>query len=428
MADTFYIPESSHTYTSDEILRTAIEAGIIILKNGGETYRSEEIMYSAATLLGAENVSAFVTPTVVMLTCTDKNGKSCVHFKRIINRTINLGKIAKTEEAVKRFSSGNKKPDLRAVHRIFRRIDNAPTYSKSSVVAATALGSFCFSLLFGGTLKEASAAFIIGMIMRILLFSVVPLKLSDFMLSIFGGFLISIMSGAAAYWNLIPSIGNVSISVLMTLVPGLILVNAIRDIIAGDLVAGAAKLLEAFLIAAALSIGAAFGLFPFPPEEVSYVSAIKTWNSLGPAFLCAFFATASFSYFFYLTINDIVPASFLSAAGWTIYLILRLDINLDTTTAFMAGAFCVGTLSEILAALLKKPATLFIIPSIIPFVPGGGIYETMLYSIWGNMDLAAVTGFKTLTAAGAIAAGVALASSLSHAGGRIKKLCREKKR
>ena len=76
--------------------------------------------------------------------------------------------------------------------------------------------------------------------------------------------------------------------------------------------------------------------------------------------------------------------------------------------------------AEICASILKKPATIFIIPGIIPFVPGGGIYETMLYSLWGNMELAAVTGFRTLTAAGAIAAGIALVSAFYHMGRKIR--------
>lgn len=42
----------------------------------------------------------------------------------------------------------------------------------------------------------------------------------------------------------------------MLLVPGLATVNAIRDTIAGDLVAGIARLTDAVITAAALAIGA----------------------------------------------------------------------------------------------------------------------------------------------------------------------------
>jgi uncharacterized membrane protein YjjB (DUF3815 family) len=51
------------------------------------------------------------------------------------------------------------------------------------------------------------------------------------------------------------------------------------------------------------------------------------------------------------------------------------------------------------------------VPGIIPLVPGGGMYETMLYSVWGNRAAASAAGFSTLSAAFAIAVALALVSS-----------------
>ena len=50
---------------------------------------------------------------------------------------------------------------------------------------------------------------------------------------------------------------------LMQVVPGLAIVNAIRDLISGDLMSGTARLVEAFMIAAGLSIGSIFGVLVF---------------------------------------------------------------------------------------------------------------------------------------------------------------------
>ncbi len=44
----------------------------------------------------------------------------------------------------------------------------------------------------------------------------------------------------------------------MLLVPGLVITNAIRDTIAGDLLSGLSRTLEAIMIAGAIAIGAAF--------------------------------------------------------------------------------------------------------------------------------------------------------------------------
>ena len=52
----------------------------------------------------------------------------------------------------------------------------------------------------------------------------------------------------------------IMIGVLMQVVPGLALVNSIRDIMSGDLMSGTARLVDALVTAASLSIGAAAGV------------------------------------------------------------------------------------------------------------------------------------------------------------------------
>jgi uncharacterized membrane protein YjjP (DUF1212 family) len=399
-------------HSADEILDIALESGRMILENGGETYRTEETMISIASSLGAETASAFVTPTVVMLTCLDAESNSRTRIHRVQTRTINLGKIARLNALSRRLVSRGKRSNLSQVDAILKRIDGGPLHHPLGVIGATAIASFCFSLLFRGSLAEASLSFVIGAAMRAVLFWVAPFGLSSFIVTVIGGLVISLMSGTAVATGLAASTGNISISVLMSLVPGVAIVNAIRDIIAGDLVAGSARLLDAFVIAAALSLGAAFGLIIFPAAP-GYASAVLTWNSFGPAFFLSFFATAAFAYFFYINRYDIFWASLFGAIGWLVYIASGEQL-MSNTAACMTGALCVGLLSEIAAFIFRKPATVYIIPGIIPLVPGGGMYETMLYSVLGNMDVASVIGFRTFSAAAAIAVAIAIASSLAR--------------
>ncbi len=409
--------------TCDEILDIAVKAGMLVLQNGGETYRTEETMLSVATSLGADSASAFVTPTVVMLTCIDGVGKSHTRIQRINERSINLGKISRVNELSRRLlasGKGSSGPSrtLAQTESILSRISASGLHHPAGVVLATAFASLCFSLMFRGSFREAVAAFAIGAAMRLSLYLISPLGLSGFFVSVLGGFVISALSGLAVLSGFVGSSGNVSIAVLMSLVPGLAIVNAIRDIIAGDLVAGSARLMEAFVVAAALSLGAAFGLMPFPANH-TYVSAILTLNSPIPAFVLAFFATASFAYFFHINRYDIFWSSLAGAAGWLIYLALSLYVG-NQSAGYMAGALAVGLLAELFAVLFRKPATVFIVPGIIPLVPGGGMYETMLMAVLGKMDEVARVGFATLTAACAIAVGIALASSFARLVNRIR--------
>lgn len=396
----------------DGVLDVALESGILVLQSGGETYRTEETMIALAESLGAKDASAFVTPTVAILTCLDAAGGSHTRIQRILSRTINLGTIARVNDLSRRVVNRSPRNDLSLVRSVLRRIRGVPERPSWGVMAATALAGFFFSLMFKGSLAEALTAALVGALMRMTLFALAPLALSSFIVSALGGAVVSLLSGLSVAAGLVGSGGNVSISVLMSLVPGLAIVNAIRDIIAGDLVAGSARLLEAFVIASALSLGAAAGLYVFPvPGTYAPVQVFDTIPLA--AFLFAALATGSFAYFFHISKYDIAWTSLAGGLGWVTYLLVQQHAG-NSGMAYLAGALCVGLASEILAAVFKKPATVYIVPGIIPFVPGGGMYETMLYSVLGFMDSAAVTGFRTLSAAASIAVGIALASSAAR--------------
>ena len=242
------------------ILDVSIRAGCIILQNGGETYRAEETMVHIAKSLGAVNSSCFVTPTVVMLTCIDSKGKTYTQIQRINERTINLGKIAQANEVSRKLAIKKTSMSIHVIDKRLKTISELPNRSAILVILSTAIASFFFSLLFFGTLQEALCAFFVGAMMRCMLIVLQPLGLTSFLVSVIGSTIITLLSGLIVAFGFVASSGNISISCLMSLVPGLAIVNAIRDSIAGDLVAGSARTLEAFIIAAALSIGTVFGL------------------------------------------------------------------------------------------------------------------------------------------------------------------------
>ena len=55
-------------------------------------------------------------------------------------------------------------------------------------------------------------------------------------------------------------VDQIIIGALMALVPGIALTNAMRDIMAGDMVSGISKAAEALLIGAAIALGTALSL------------------------------------------------------------------------------------------------------------------------------------------------------------------------
>jgi uncharacterized membrane protein YjjB (DUF3815 family) len=129
--------------------------------------------------------------------------------------------------------------------------------------------------------------------------------------------------------------------------------------------------------------------------------------------LWAGLATAGFGAMFNLRSRDLPLAAAGGALGWAV------AAPLQAATGSQAIAYCVvsiaiGAWSELVAAFRKRPASVYIACGIIPLVPGGGMYYTMLAYVRGDNWNGLSTGLGTLLAAGAIAAGLAISGAVSR--------------
>lgn len=130
-------------------------------------------------------------------------------------------------------------------------------------------------------------------------------------------------------------------------------------------------------------------------------------------FLYSFIATIGFSVFLRAPKKALIASGFSGALGWTLYYFL-VSITANNISSNFAAALSVTLISEIFAKKLKQPAIIFIIPGIIPLVPGLGMYNTMLFLVQSNFDEAISKGVDVLFVGGAIALGVLIITSLSR--------------
>ena len=128
-------------------------------------------------------------------------------------------------------------------------------------------------------------------------------------------------------------------------------------------------------------------------------------------FLFSLFATIGFAIFLNSPKSILIHSGIIGGIGWTLYVFL-IENSFSPISANFIAAALVSMFSEILARKLKHPAISFVIPGIIPLVPGLSLYNTMLFLVQNNYDSAISTGATTLFVSGAIALGVLVVSSL----------------
>jgi uncharacterized membrane protein YjjP (DUF1212 family) len=237
----------------NKIGHIAVEAGRIILENGGETYRVEDTIIRICAAFGVRHADSFVTPTGIMMSVIDKNGMTISIIKRIRTRTVNLEKICKVNELSRNIHKFIHSEEEMLKH--LKEIDATPRYNYKETIFFAALAAGFFTLLFGGQFRDFLLALIIGALIKSTSVYLNSFSINDFFINIVGGAMAALL---ALTFNQLGFVGNFDkliIGSIMLLVPGLAITNAIRDTIAGDLVAGLTRATEAFLVAIGIAVG-----------------------------------------------------------------------------------------------------------------------------------------------------------------------------
>lgn len=231
-------------------------AGKIMLQAGAETYRVEDTMSRMGLAFTKSLTHSFVTPTAIIFSIEGSNSSKMV---RITERTTDLHKVMLVNQISREISNGDL--SLAAAQKKLKEIEEKQfTFPVWLQVLAAAITSVCFLIMFGGSWWDASPAFITGGVGYSVLIYIDRLIRIRF----FAEFLASLMIGFIAFLFIWSGFGveldNIIIGSVMPLVPGLLITNAIRDLMAGHLVSGLSKGAEAFLTAFAVGTGIAIVL------------------------------------------------------------------------------------------------------------------------------------------------------------------------
>lgn len=115
--------------------------------------------------------------------------------------------------------------------------------------------------------------------------------------------------------------------------------------------------------------------------------------------------TLGFSVLFNVRGAKLFWATLGGGLSWGVYLILAPWFPSEMLRYFLAAAL-VAVYAEILARVLKTPTATFLIPSMIPCIPGGSLYETMRYALNRQWSACLSQAVYTLSLALGLALGI----------------------
>lgn len=127
----------------------------------------------------------------------------------------------------------------------------------------------------------------------------------------------------------------------------------------------------------------------------------------------AFIACFCFGILFHVNKEHLVFAALGGALGYASYELL-LFLGMAHSGSLFLATCSFAMYSEVMARIRKTTVTTFSIVALIPFVPGGGMYLTMLAVVNDQLFKAIELGVSTIADACILALGIIVVATLSR--------------
>ena len=401
--------ETKETFTSEDVLEVASEAGHILLENGAEISRVEDTMERISSHYGVHTGHFFVLSNGIFTT-SSSNKYANVEFIPI--RGIQLSKVVEVNRLSYRIAAD--KVSLTQARAELDAIRDEPMKPAWEQIVGSAFGAAGFCAVFGGGFMDCAAAFVVGALLYLFLLFVSSRYLSKIVGGICNSLVATLLCLASYRLGFGSSLSNIIIGAIMPLIPGVPFVNGVRDLADSDYIAGTTRLTDAMLgfFCIALGVGTSFvldGSIFQGMIELKGVTVNAETAGLGWQTLAAFIGTFAFAILFGVPRPQYATCGIIGASGGAAFLIMTRAGIAGTMVSITFSTVLICLMSRMVAVWDKCPSTVYLLCGIFPLVPGAGIFWFTYYLVAEKFRLSMTTGFNAGMAAIAIVLGIILA-------------------
>jgi len=240
-----------------ELLKCAIDIGEQMLICGAEVHRVEDSISRMCRAFGAERIDVFIITSSMVVTLYTREGESYTQTRRINGTGTDIEKLHQLNQLSRKICQ--EKMSAEAIQKELAQCESSRPYPFWAVSVCYALIACAFTAFFGGTGREIFVSPFVGFVTSFVTRISERVETNKILEKFICSFLVTVCAFLFMKTGCISSVDKVIIGNIMTLIPGIGLTNAIRDLFVGDSIAGLLRSVEAGLNA--LAIGAGYFLF-----------------------------------------------------------------------------------------------------------------------------------------------------------------------
>ena len=351
-------------HAANDVAHVTLRLGRLMLVNGADTARVQAGVATLAQRLGYQ-VQLLVYAEGLLLTLEDEHSFRTKLSHAIPGITVNMGALAALDDVIWETATA---PDIEAIDRQLDMVEHAGNrYPHWLVAIGMGVTAASLARLFGGAWPVVGVSVLVGIVslllrQRLAASSVNPIATAA---------LVALASGlvGALAMKAVPDASPTLCLVAagMILVPGLPLINGVRETLGGHVGAGLARL----MVGAITVMAIAFGLFLAASlaGDTLPVDSGPALLPVGEDLLYSALAAIGFALLFNVPPKAAWACMLCAMTGHGLRTGLgHMDLNL--VAGSLVGAFAAGLLARRLAQHFKIPVITFAFPGVVAMIPG----------------------------------------------------------
>ena len=237
----------------------AMDIGEQMLISGAEVHRVEDSVSRICYAFGAKRVDVFIITSSIVVTVQTADGETHTQTRRVVSSSINFEKLHLLNQLSREICENSL--GEQEIKEKLKLAINCKKYPLWLEFVCYAVIAGVFTLFFGGGIIEAVLSFFVGAVAGISGYLCSKAISNKIFVKFFSSVIITALAFISVKLGWISSVDKLIISNIMTLIPGIGLTNALRDLFTGDSIAGLLRSIEAVLFALAIAAGYFFVVF-----------------------------------------------------------------------------------------------------------------------------------------------------------------------
>lgn len=396
---------------SELVLEFCIELGRRMIVSGANLERVQLALEKICSAYGFADTSLFLLSNNISLSVMDEEGAYTYRQCAIPPAGIHLDRLRALNNLS--YQVTKERPEPKKLRKMLLEASDVRERPDWHILLGQVFALSCLCLIFGGNAQEVFSVVLVVVAMHYFMIVAEKPGLNRLVTNALIMFFATVAAILVMQAGISDNAPVIMITLAMLVIPGIPLVNSVRNLLCGNEMNGIFQLAKVFIETMALAMGIFLALLLFGLNDEMKNAIVVTRSN--PVFLVivSFLASAAFGVVFRIPNRDLWCAG-LGGALTRIILILLSPIVPVRLFFITVAALAAGLYAEGMATVRHFPSTYFIYPAIIPLIPGDLFYYTLVGVYIGDSQMISTNAMDCVLSLLGLSIGFVLSSIVAH--------------